>query len=84
MLKSKTKKSLAGTDKEYVEVENAEGLRIRVMNQKGEQTRGNILRIHVLKNAPAIDSRERDKYFAFDVPWTSLLKVASRLFDDAT
>lgn len=83
MLKSKTKKSLAGTEKQYVEVENAEGLRIRVMNQEDEKT-GNVLRIHVLKKAPQIKSRERDEYFALDVPWTSILKVASRLFDDAT
>ena len=83
MLKSKSKKSLAGTDKQYIEVENAEGLRIRVMNQDGE-TQGKLLRIHVLKNAPQIESRERDDYFAFDVPWTSILKVASRLFDEAT
>lgn len=84
MLKAKTKESLAGTDKEYIEVENAEGLRIRVMNQKGEVNTEKLLRIHVLKKAPQIDSRERDDYFAFDVPWTSILKVASRLFDDAT
>ena len=83
MLKSKTKQSLAGTSKEYIEVENAEGLRIRVMNQEGE-SKGNFLRIHVLRDAPEIDSRERDKYFAFDVPWTSILKLASRLFDEAT
>ena len=84
MLKSKSKKSLAGTTKEYIEVENAEGLRIRAMNQKGEQGTEDKLRIHVLKDAPEIDSRERDGYFAFDVPWASLLKVASRLFDEAT
>lgn len=83
MLKSKTKKSLADTDKQYIEVENAEGLRIRVMNQENE-TRGDTVRIHVLKNAPAINSRERDDYFALDVPWASILKIASRLFDEAT
>ena len=83
MLKSKTKKSLAGTEKEYIEVEGAEGLWIRVMNQEGE-TQGNTVRIHVLKDAPEIQSRERDDYFALDVPWTSILKIASRLFDDAT
>ena len=83
MLKSSKKKSLAGTEKEYIEVENAKGLRIRVMNQEGE-TEGNFLRIHVLKDAPEIQSRERDDYFALDVPWASILKVASRLFDEAT
>jgi len=84
LLKSKIKDSLAGTDKKYIEVENAEGLRIRTMNQEGECCRGDTLRIHVLKEAKQINSRERDDYFAFDVPWASLLKVASRLFDEAT
>jgi len=83
MLKSTTKKSLAGTEKQYIEVENAKGLRIRVMNQEGE-TQGDTVRIHVLKDAPEIQSRERDDYFALDVPWGSILKVASRLFDEAT
>lgn len=85
MLKAKIKESLAGTDREYVEVENAEGLRIRVMNQEGDgDDEKKLVRIHVLKKAPQINSRERDDYFALDVPWTSILKVASRLFDEAT
>lgn len=84
-LKSEKINSLAGTDREYVEVEKAEGLRVRVMNQKGDgEGESKFVRIHVLKKAKAINSRERDDYFALDVPWGSIIKIASRLFDDVS
>lgn len=82
-LKTRKFKSLAGTDKQYVEVEGAKGLRVRVMNQEGEKT-GQLVRIHVQRDAPEVNSRERDEYFALDVNWSSIIKIASKLFDDAS
>lgn len=70
-LKSKIKKSLAGTEKQYHVVEGAEGFRLRSMKVDGNPE---LFRIHVEENAPEIDSRNRlDKsdykvtYWAFDI-----------------
>ena len=72
-LNSKKIKSLAGTDKQYYEVETAKGLRIREReNYKGQ------LRIHIQKDAPMINSRERDDYFAIDVDPIALLAVLAK------
>ncbi|MHA2313983.1 MAG: hypothetical protein ACXACF_01650 [Candidatus Hermodarchaeia archaeon] len=64
--------SLAGTDQVYNEARIAKGLRVRTME-------GGKLRIHVKKDAPDIDSRERDKYWAIDVPAKAIFQLASKL-----
>lgn len=72
-LDSQKTKSLAGTEKQYYEVETAKGLRVRQMTTDPSQ-----LRIHIQKSAPAINSRERDDYFAIDVDYVALLAVLAK------
>lgn len=70
-LKSKIRKSLAGTNRQYHEVEGAEGFRIRSMKIDG---RPELFRIHMAHQHPEINSRTRlDKkeykipYYAIDI-----------------
>ena len=69
-------KSLAGTKKMYHQVTTNAGLRARLMKD------GLTVRIHVKKNAPKIDSRNRDDYWAMDVNFEALKELVDLLSEN--